>query len=164
MNKSAASKYLSRLTQKTHKELDRPEVSYALNDGDDIFVGDAFEKAQDIVKKEEKEAEEESSSPSAAEPRKKKGKKAKVSEPKSGDKSPQTSTSNGLTPPSKKAKKKLKTSKSADEDPGSNGPSPTKKAKGSPLGKIKKIKNKRIASMKLQKAKLKAKVKKTVDV
>jgi len=57
MKKSSASKYLNRITQKAHNELIKPGKTYALNDTDDIFTGDAFEKATEIVDKEEEDEE-----------------------------------------------------------------------------------------------------------
>lgn len=125
LNKSAASKYLSRVTQKTHNEVDRPETTYALNEIDDIFAGDAFEKAKDIVEKEEKEEE------------------------------IRHLAEESLSPPKKKAKKKPKIAKHADL----NGQSPKEKeVKQSPSvpRKGKKIKNHKIAAIKLKKAKAKA--------
>ncbi|KAK3908463.1 Ribosome biogenesis protein BRX1-like protein [Frankliniella fusca] len=112
MNKSAASKYLSRVTKKAHHEHNKPGKSYSINDDDDIFVGDAFEKAKEILEK-QKEEESLSTEEKIRKPKKikKKGNakgKANSQESVKSSKSPQSakppkpSKSNGISPKRKK--------------------------------------------------------------
>ena len=80
VKKDSADRYINRITQKAHRELDRPEKTYDLNDIDDIFAGDAFEKATEIVEKEAVSATQETSN--GVENKKKKKKTKKMNAPK----------------------------------------------------------------------------------
>lgn len=117
INKSAASKYLGRVTQKANREINKPGETYSLDDGDDIFAGDAFQKAKEIVEKQGS-----NDSVSSQKPPKKEGKGKEQL---------------GLVP-----------------DLGN----PHQMKVGHKNVKVKGIKNKKIAAMKLKKAKTKAKV------
>ncbi|KAE8742934.1 hypothetical protein FOCC_FOCC011486 [Frankliniella occidentalis] len=128
MNKSAASKYLGRVTKKAYHELNKPGKTYGINDDDDIFVGDAFEKAKEILVKEKEQEEkvaevaEKTNKPIKKKKSIPKGKpKAKKSDVEVSPKSPKTPKSpksNGISPKGKKGatdKSTLSNSKKAKD-------------------------------------------------
>lgn len=100
--------------------MNKPGETYSLDDGDDIFAGDAFQKAQEIVEKQ--------------------GNNDSVSIQK---------------PPKKEEGRKGKGKKQLGLVSDLGNPQKTKV--GSKNLKVKVIKNKKIAAMKLNKAKTKAK-------
>lgn len=52
LKKAAKDRYVNRLDQKTTYEMTRPKISYVFNEFNDIFQGDASEKAAEYLKKE----------------------------------------------------------------------------------------------------------------
>ncbi|XP_011305366.1 ribosome biogenesis protein BRX1 homolog, partial [Fopius arisanus] len=52
INKKAGGKYINRVQQKVAQKVNKPEISYAMNPLDDIFKGEALERAKELEENE----------------------------------------------------------------------------------------------------------------